>query len=97
MNRLRTALTSALVTALLLATANAAPRDGQPPALLLAQGGERVTLEEAAASVRAETGGRILSAETRGRGADRVHRIKVLTGDNRVRIIEVDPRSGSRR
>jgi uncharacterized membrane protein YkoI len=49
-----------------------------------------VSLDAAVARVRRETGGRILSAETVNQGGHRVHRIKVLTPDHRVRIINVD-------
>lgn len=91
-----------LLTTLLLASslglpaaAARLPAVGTAQPIQLAQQGDAVSLEEAAARVRAQTGGRILAAETRGRGADRVHRIKVLTGDNRVRIILVDPRTGN--
>jgi uncharacterized membrane protein YkoI len=49
-----------------------------------------ISLDAAVAKVRRETGGRILSAETVNQGGRRVHRIKVLTPDKRVRIINVD-------
>lgn len=55
---------------------------------------EGLSLEEAVAEVRSRTGGRILSAETRRANGETVHRIKVLTGDQRVRVIEVDARTG---
>lgn len=48
------------------------------------------SLDAAVAQVRRETGGRILSAETVSRQGRRVHRIKVLTPDNRVRIVNID-------
>lgn len=87
---------AALALALTPVLTVAAPATGVQPAGMvhLAQRAEAVSLEEAAARVRARTGGRILAAETRGRGANRVHRIKVLTKDNRVRIIQVDPQTG---
>jgi uncharacterized membrane protein YkoI len=49
-----------------------------------------MSLNAAVAQVQRETGGRILSAETVNQGGHRVHRIKVLTPDKRVRIINVD-------
>jgi len=49
-----------------------------------------ISLNAAVAQVQRETGGRILSAETVNKGGHRVHRIKVLTPDKRVRIINVD-------
>ncbi|HHH44560.1 MAG TPA: hypothetical protein ENK49_10520 [Gammaproteobacteria bacterium] len=51
------------------------------------------SLDAAVAQVRRETGGRILSAQTVTRDGRRVHRIKVLTHERRVRVIYVD--SGS--
>ncbi len=54
-----------------------APRDG-------------ISLDEAAARVRRETGGRVLSAEAR----DGRYRIKVLLPNGAVRVINVDARSG---
>ena len=50
-----------------------------------------MTLDEAVRKVRRETGGRILSARTvTNKEGDTVHRIKVLTPDNRVMIYEID-------
>jgi len=48
------------------------------------------TLEQAVEEVRAETGGRILSAETVTKKGRTVHRIKVLTPDHRVRVVNVE-------
>ncbi len=48
------------------------------------------SLDAAVAQVRRETGGRILSAQTVTRDGRRVHRIKVLTRERRVRVIYVD-------
>lgn len=69
-----------------------------PAPLVVAQrqkGGE-ISLEEAVEQVRAETGGRILSAETVQSQGRRVHRIKVLTPDRRVRVVNVDAATGRR-
>lgn len=52
------------------------------------------TLEQAVAKVRAEVPGRILSAETVTREGRVIYRIKVLTEDGRVTVIEIDARSG---
>lgn len=48
------------------------------------------SLDTAVAQVRRTTHGRILSAETISQHGRRVHRIKVLTPDNRVRIIMIN-------
>jgi uncharacterized membrane protein YkoI len=45
--------------------------------------------------VRRDTGGRVLSAETVRRDGRSVHRIKILTPENRVRVFYVD--AGGRR
>ena len=66
------------------------------PAAVVRRSGGEVSLEEAVEQVRKETGGRILSAETVKANGRRVHRIKVLTPDRRVRIVNVDADSGRR-
>jgi uncharacterized membrane protein YkoI len=49
-----------------------------------------ISLDEAVARVRRETGGRVLSAEAR----DSRYRIKVLLPNGAVRVVNVDARSG---
>ena len=49
-----------------------------------------ISLDEAVARVRRETGGRVLAAEAR----DSRYRIKVLMPNGAVRVINVDARSG---
>jgi len=51
---------------------------------------DAVSLDRAAAQVRRNTRGRVLSADTEKHNGDRVHRIKVLTPEGRVRVINVD-------
>lgn len=48
------------------------------------------SLDAAVTQVKRDTGGRILSAQTVNKGGSRVHRIKVLTPDNRVRIVNIN-------
>jgi hypothetical protein len=55
-----------------------------------------VSLEEAVRRIEAETGGRVLSAQTERRNGRAVHRIKVLTDDRRVRTYRVDADGGRR-
>lgn len=99
MNRLTLALLLTLFAS--AATAQAAWRDGgwrsaqngtvttqdlmgdEDPRLL-------ITLDQAVAQVRRETGGRILSAKTVHQGGALVHRIKVLTPDKQVQIHEIE-------
>jgi uncharacterized membrane protein YkoI len=47
------------------------------------------TLKEAIARVERETGGKVLSAETRHVGKQTIYRIKVITHDGKVKIVEV--------
>jgi hypothetical protein len=63
------------LTALALGLALAAPAAAQ-------------SLNETVRRVERETGGRILSAETVVAGNREVHRIKVLTPDGRVRVVQ---------
>ena len=67
----------------------AAPERMEPPAaVLLAK--DSVTLEQAVRRVRKQYGGRILSAETRGSGSERVHVIKVLSDNGRVHTVRIN-------
>lgn len=50
------------------------------------------SLSEAVEQVRRQTGGRILSAETRIEGGREVHHIKVLTEDGKVKTHKVPGR-----
>lgn len=96
-----------LVSLILLCAAPVLPASAATPTLRVGdvglmqtaaarrQGGE-ISLEEAVEQVRAETGGRILSAETVKSNGRRVHRIKVLTPDRRVRVVNVDAATGRR-
>lgn len=47
------------------------------------------TLKDAIAKVERETGAKVLSAETRHSGKQTVYRIKVLTHEGQVKVIEV--------
>ena len=58
------------------------------------ENGPGLTIEQAAAKVQKETGGRVLGAETTQDDGGTMYRIKVLH-DGRVSTILVDPRSGS--
>jgi len=48
-----------------------------------------LSLQDAVAKVERETHGKVLSAETKHNGRQTVYRIKVLTRDGQVRVIEV--------
>ena len=47
------------------------------------------SLQEAIGKVERETNGKVLSAETKHNGRSTVYRIKVLTREGQVRVIEV--------
>ena len=56
-----------------------------------------LTLQQAIAKVERDTHGKVLSAETKHYGRRTIYRIKVLTRDGKVRVIEVladDSKSG---
>jgi uncharacterized membrane protein YkoI len=48
-----------------------------------------MTMQDAIAKVERDTHGKVLSAETKRTGNRSVYRIKVLTRDGRVQVIEV--------
>lgn len=56
--------------------------------MVLAQAGGE-SLDRAVSRVRKQTGGRVLSAETRDEGGVQVHYIRVLTRDGKVKRIRV--------
>lgn len=84
-------LTTALVLLLALGgnAAEAAHGGSHRGALHSVAQSEGITLDQAVRQVRRATGGRILSAETVSVDGRRVHRIKVLTPDHRVRTIRI--------
>jgi uncharacterized membrane protein YkoI len=53
-----------------------------------------ISLDEAVARVRRDTGGRVLSAEARENRGRTTYRIKVLLRDGSVRVVNVDAQSG---
>lgn len=57
------------------------------------QGGS-VSLREARAMAVERFGGRVVSAETKVRGGNRVHEIRIIDDENRVRTVRIDARSG---
>jgi len=81
-----------LVPAILLGTglvwAQTTPQD--PPARSPAKG-QRATLPESVRRVERQTGGEVLRAEPMQRDGREVHRLKVLTADGRVRVVQEDP------
>jgi hypothetical protein len=71
-----------------------------PPAyssqpLLLAAKSNPLSLDQATAKVRKETGGRVLSARAETNGGRTSYRIKVLLPSGHVRIVRVDAATGA--
>jgi uncharacterized membrane protein YkoI len=56
-----------------------------------------LTMQQAIAKVERETHGKALSAETKHNGKRTIYRIKVLTHDGQVRVIEVPADDGRSR
>lgn len=50
-------------------------------------------LRDSVRSIERDTGGRVLRAESFSRGGNEMHRVKVLTPDGRVRVMQNTPRS----
>jgi hypothetical protein len=65
------------------------PHAAQPPPP--AQKGNRSTLPESVRRVERQTGGEVLRAEPMQRDGREVYRLKVLTADGRVRVVQDDP------
>jgi uncharacterized membrane protein YkoI len=52
-------------------------------------GARELTSQEAVAKVQQETSGKVLSVQTLMQGKRKVYRIKVLTVDGQVRVVQV--------
>lgn len=61
---------------------------------VLAQSKPAVTLDQAVLDVQRDTGGKVLSAESRRVGRRQEYRIKVLTPDGHVKVMAVSSESG---
>ena len=81
-----------LLAALALGPTGASASDLEAVPVQLAQGNGGKSLSEAVEQVRRQTGGRILSAETKVKGGREVHHIKVLTQDGKVKTHTVQGR-----
>ena len=77
--------------ALALAPVGASADDLDARPFVVAQNDGK-SLSQAVEQVRRQTGGRILSAETRVEGGREVHHIKVLTKDGKVKTHKVPGR-----
>ncbi len=99
--RMRLALTMVLMTALVLLAPSAQAFDLEQALKeqhLQYQGeqtyhvaqGNCMSLSQATEQIRRQTGGRVVSAQTRVQGGREVHHIKVLTKDGKVRTHKVN-------
>jgi len=106
MSRLSRLLRTALHPMLLLGTGavwaqsgppHSPPRQQQPPPPPPAQrehgqgGGQGQGLPDSVRRVERQTGGEVLRAEPMQRDGREVYRLKVLTADGRVRVVQDDP------
>ena len=95
----RVKFTLCLFAALLMTAALApveARRDGQSERheSREARRQDGLSLDEAVARVRSDTGGRVLSAQAREERGGTTYRIKVLLPNGAVRVLSVDAASG---
>ena len=81
-----------ICAAMALGPTSAIADDPEGVVLRVAQSNDGKTLSQAVEQVRSQTGGRILSAETKAQGNREVHHIKVLTKDGKVKTHKVQGR-----
>ena len=81
-----------ICSAIALGPVSAVADDPEGVTLRVAQNGDGKTLSQAVEQVRSQTGGQILSAETKVQGNREVHYIKVLTKDGKVKTHKVQGR-----
>ena len=67
---------------------------GPLPVYAGSHGDSAISLDEAIALVRDESGGKVLRAETKGKNHHVVHEIRILTEDGHVRTYVVDGTTG---
>ena len=83
---------------LLLTTGPVAAAPSHPPFLQVAQRDHDVSLDQAVAQTRRKhKQGKVLSAETVRVNGRKVHRIKILTKDGRVKRSQIDAGTGQKR
>lgn len=91
-----------LVACLVATDAVALTRSGPPAPVNLAEPSgwarvlkDGVSLDEAVSIVRKRYGGRVINARTRNDNGRKVHVIKILSDEGRVREVRVDADSGN--
>lgn len=84
----RSSLAAAALCAALLASAGVAGARGTQP-VKQQSGREQMSLEGAVQQVQQQTDGRILAADSIPNGRNKLYRIKVLTPDGHVRVMQL--------
>jgi len=82
-----------LFTALLVNAGVAGARNSAPPPPR-PTGHEQMSLEHAVEQVQQQTNGRILAADSSPNGRSKLYRIKVLTPDGHVRVMQMRSNEG---
>lgn len=90
----RSAFVAAVLSAALLASAGMAVARDAPPAGQQ-NSHEQMSLERAVQQVQQQTNGRILAADSIPNGRNKLYRIKVLTPDGHVRVMQLRSNDGS--
>jgi hypothetical protein len=90
----RSALAAAVLSVALFASAGVAAARGAPPARQQSSH-EQMSLERAVQQVQQQTKGRILAADSIPNGRNKLYRIKVLTPDGHVRVMQLRSNDGS--
>src|SRR5690348_18481874 len=85
---IRSSLVVAVLSAALFVNAGSAGARGAPPAKRQ-NGHEQMSLESAVQQVQQQTKGRILAADSIPNGRNKLYRIKVLTPDGHVRVMQL--------
>lgn len=83
------ALAAATLCAALLASAGVAGARGHTPPPKPQTSHEQMSLERAVQQVQQQTNGRILAADSIPNGRNKLYRIKVLTPDGHVRVMQL--------
>ena len=85
----RSSLAAAALCAALLASAGVAGARGHTPPPRQQNTHEQMSLERAVQQVQQQTRGRILAADSIPNGRNKLYRIKVLTPDGHVRVMQL--------
>lgn len=85
----RSTLAAAALSAALLVSAGVVGARGRTPPARPTNSHEQMSLERAVQQVQQQTKGRILAADSIPNGRNKLYRIKVLTPDGHVRVMQL--------